>query len=276
MNLLLQLQEFIIEGIKVFLYNRILFILLMTALSINVSAQFNNGFDLVIQETGSNTPVEIPNGGELLTGSRFTIDAVIQVPIGCAKALISFEVPAFVELDLNQTQPIVPGQWQCISPNGCKRPTGVSLDQAYTIEVESAAGTFNTSTETDALNIQFNMFQTMGDLCEGVQQDFQFNVEYFDGADISCNQSTSEVTSFFSKYVENYWQVDLVEETPDSDICLGGYRKYRIDVPRRSSPGGYNSVEGAILVAAIGEVFCYTITIIMNYNLNIFVLVMIV
>ena len=136
MNLLLHLQEFIIIAIKALIYRRILYILLLTTLSINVDAQFNNGFDLIIQETGSNTPVEIPNGADLLTGSRFTIDAVIQVPIGCDKAVISFEVPAFVELDLNQTQPIVPGQWQCISPNGCKRPSGVSLDQAYTIEVE--------------------------------------------------------------------------------------------------------------------------------------------
>ena len=99
------------------------------------------------------------------------------------------------------------------------------------------------------------MFQTMGDLCEGVQQDFQFNVEYFDDAGTLCNQSNSEVTSFFSKYAENYWLVDLVEETPDSDICLGGYRKYRIDIPRRTSPGGYNSQEGFILFQTIGEIF---------------------
>jgi len=175
------------------------------------------------------------SGDSLLTGSPFSLDAEIQIPAGCDSIVVTVSIPQDIRLDTNF--PVEPtSTWE--SDNAV---INYNYD-AFDLVITSLSGIFDSNSGSNAQNLNIDLRMNMGDLCEGVEFNFEVDVEYYEDG-ILCPGGSTASEKIYSLYLDNYWEIDLIRETPDSLICTGGFVKYRLEIPGRTSSdyGGYNS-----------------------------------
>ena len=178
------------------------------------------------------------SGDSLLTGSPFNLEAEIQIPAGCDSIAITISVPQDIRLDTNFP----------VEPTSTWESSNAVIDynyNAFDLVVSSISGIFDNNSGSNSQNLNIDLRMNMGDLCEGVEFNFDVTVEYFENGMI-CPGSKTASEKIYSLYLEDYWEIDLIRETPDSLICTGGFVKYRLEIPGRSISdyGGYNSSNG--------------------------------
>jgi len=183
------------------------------------------------------------DNGEMLTGANFSLESTIQIPAGCSYATAQLNLPPDIYLDTQN--PISDVIWQCVTCSG------------NSILIESIPGAFDGNSGSnggDATSVQFNLRLDMGPVCEGVNFDFEIELEYYDEDMNTCGSQTTDVASFTSAYIDDYWQVQIVKQTDDDYMCIGGYTKYRITIPNPPAFGGYNSSDVLLASFLPGEI----------------------